>query len=72
MIYSRNKYSDRQTDKHKNYCMAMKLTMAPKGKEDLCNKEKLIKIRAFFQKLLRNERIASTKLQEKVFEKKSL
>ena len=42
--------------------MATKLTMVP----NLSNKDKIIKIGAFFQKLQWNERIACTKIREKI------
>ena len=42
----------RQTDGQTlNFCMAANLTMVPKWKADLSNKDKFIKVGAFFQKL---------------------
>ena len=49
--------------------MATKLTIVPKWKGDLSNKEKIIKIGGFFQKLSWNKGIACTKTEEKIVNK---
>ena len=45
--------------------MATKVTLAPKWKEDLSNKETFIKVGDFFQKLSQNKEIAWAKIREK-------
>ena len=54
--------TDRQT---LNSCMAAKLTIVSKWKGGLSNKEKFIKIRAFFPMLSWNKGIICTKISEK-------
>ena len=62
-ITQTNTQIDRQTNF--NFSHSKKLTILPKWKKDLSNKEKIIKIGAFFQKLSWNEGIAFTKVLEK-------
>ena len=49
-----------------NSRMATKLTIVPKWKSNFSNKEKFIKIGAFFEKLSWNKGTACTKVREKI------
>ena len=66
LIYSPNKYSDRQTDKllilKINNSITTKLTIVPNWKRDLFNKGNIIKIGAFFQQLSWNKGIYWAKI----------